>query len=150
MTTMNMIIYAIKKIKVEGKKPELKKSTLKIGPQTCVSSLTEDTVTNTNADYDAVGALLTLKTSSQSGKSSTNQSSADIPINDASGDPSNSTMTLSNFLKVVMNPPKAKIIGRPKGSTSAEAKSVAARVELATKEATEELEEINKSKSAKK
>jgi hypothetical protein len=149
--TMNMINYAIKKIKVEGKKTELKKSTLKIGPQTCVSSLTEDsTVTNTNADCDAVGAFLTLKSSSQSGESSTNQSSADIPINDASGDPSNSTMTLSNFLKGVMNPPQAKIIGRPKGSTSAEAKSVAARVELATKEATEELEEINKSKSAKK
>jgi hypothetical protein len=49
-----------------------------------------------------------------------------------------------------MNPPEAKNIGRPKGSTSAEAKSVAARVELATKEATEELEGINKSKSAKK
>ncbi len=75
--TINMIYYAVKKLKVGAKK-------LKIGPQTCVSSLTGDTVTNTNADCEAVGALLILKSSSQSGESSTNQSSADIAINHAS------------------------------------------------------------------
>jgi hypothetical protein len=48
-----------------------------------------------------------------------------------------------------MNQTEAKSIGRPKKSTSAEAKSLAARVELATKEAAEELEKIYKNKSAK-
>jgi hypothetical protein len=44
-------------------------------------------------------------------------------------------MTLSKILKNAMNPTEAKSIGRLKGSTSAEAKSLAARVKLATKEA---------------
>jgi hypothetical protein len=48
-----------------------------------------------------------------------------------------------------MNPAEAKSIGRPKGSCNAEARSLAMRVELATKEATEELEKVSKSKNKK-
>ncbi len=88
--------------------------------------------------------------SSQTAESSTNQSGEDMTINSASGNPSSSATTFSKFLKDVMNPTEAKSIGRLKGSTSAEAKSFAARVEIATKEAVVELEKTNKSKSVKK
>ncbi len=65
--TMNMINYAVKKLMVGGKKPELKKSMVMIGQQTCVRSLTKDTAsTNITKDSEAVGALLMLNSSSQS------------------------------------------------------------------------------------
>jgi hypothetical protein len=49
-----------------------------------------------------------------------------------------------------MNPAEAKSIGRPKGTCNAEARSLAMRVELATTEATEELEKVYKSRNKKK
>ena len=54
------------------------------------------------------------------------------------------------FLGDLMNPAEAKSIGRPKGTCNAEARSLAMRVELATTEATEELEKVYKSRNKKK
>ncbi len=48
-----------------------------------------------------------------------------------------------------MNPAEAKSIGQPKGTCNAEAQSLAMRVELATTEATEELEKVYKSRNKK-
>jgi hypothetical protein len=58
--------------------------------------------------------------------------------------------THSFFFGDLMNPAEAKSIGRPKGTCNAEARSLAMRVELATTEATEELEKVNKSRNKKK
>jgi hypothetical protein len=91
-----------------------------------------------------------LNPSSQTAESSSNQTGENMIINSASGNPINSSTTLSKFLKDVMNPTEAQSIGRPKLSTNAEAKNVAVGVEVAAKEAVEELDNINKSKSAEK
>jgi hypothetical protein len=62
---MNKINFAVKKLMVGGTKPELKKSTVMIGQQTCVSSLAKDTASsNTMNDSEAVGALMMLNLSS--------------------------------------------------------------------------------------
>jgi hypothetical protein len=103
--TMNMINYAVKKLMVGGTKPKLKKSTVMMGQQTCVSSLTKDTASsNTMNDSEAVGALMMLNLSSRSGECSCNESREDesredISIRSAIRNSNNSTDTLNFFGK---------------------------------------------------
>ncbi len=102
--TMIMINYAVKKLMVGGTKPKLKKSTVRIGQQTCVSSLTKDTTASSNTmnDSEAVGALMMLNSRSRSGERSCNESREDesredISIRSAIGNSNNSTDTLNIF-----------------------------------------------------
>jgi hypothetical protein len=61
--TMNMINYAIKKIEKEGGQPKITKSRVSISHETCISSLTGDSINSTEngSDRDTLSALLLLK-----------------------------------------------------------------------------------------
>jgi hypothetical protein len=89
-----------------GYKTRIKKSTIMIGQQTCVSSLTKDTASsNTMKDSEAVGALMMLNSSSRSRECSCNESREDesredISIRSAIGNSKNSTDTLKFFWEI--------------------------------------------------
>jgi hypothetical protein len=159
--SMNMINYAIKKIETKVK-PKVKNSTVTINEETCISSLTgessnNDIPTNT-VDCEALRALLLLqKTTTASetstttaSETSTNLSNHIAMINTSSGTSLGAAdTTISEFLAMKMNLSEAKNVGRPKGSTSAAAKSLNDRIESATKEAAEQLAKLYKNKSRK-
>ncbi len=160
---MNMINYAVKKLKDKGKKPL--NSTVTIGLQTSISSLTGDSSSNLNAAFHPTNALLMLQQSSTMDTTSTesdapttryNGATAEALVSDAPTNHNGAAATAEasiavlDFVTNLQSKEPVKSIGRPKGTTAAAAVLLKQQTELATKEAADWLANIYKKSKSKK
>jgi len=147
--SMNMINYAIRKMKSGTiEKPKLKKSSLLIGTATCISSLTgdlNDISVASQTDHREHQASDNQQLNSY-GDTSSNCS---ISTTDSSSSSTTTDVSISDFVEK-NKAATGRVIGRPKGSSNSEARSLATRIEAATSEAASELKKLHHNKSSKK
>jgi hypothetical protein len=140
--SMNMINYAIRKMKSGNiEKPKLKKSSLLIGTETCISSLTgdlNDTSVASQTDHHEHQA----SDAQQLNSSGDTSSSCSISTTDSSSSAYTTDASISDFVEK-NKAATGKVIGRPKGSSNSEARSLATRIEAATSEAASELKKTS-------
>jgi hypothetical protein len=159
--TMNKINYAVKNLK-----EALKKGALNVNSSSKVSSLTGDSESDTNINYnnvttskddDSQSATSNDSTATTDSRSNASNSSA---ASKSSIDSSSmgkkkkhapkKTTSIKSYLKSLAECDSKNEIGRPKGSTDAYQRDLMEKVEKATQEAVSQLKEVkSKSRSSK-
>jgi hypothetical protein len=149
--TRNMLNYAVKKLEEDNMKPKLSKATVTFRKQSCISSITSGSNNSNSVAVDELNSSdATTKDPSSVSTDDINNSNSKHDSDSESDCDSKADVSLSSVIETKLNDPKPKAIGRPKGSTDAETRSVLEKIELATSEAADEFEKMEKNKSAKK